>query len=124
MQVSITFRHMEASQALREYIDTKISHLKKFLIKPTEVHVVLSVEKFRHRAEVILFEQNFKASADETTDDMYKTIDKTMTKIEAQVKKHKQKIQGHHKHHQGVGEVAAIAEDLYEKEQQLQNNLD
>jgi len=122
MQVSITFRHMDATQALRDYVDSKISHLEKYLIKPTEVHVILSVEKFRHRAEVVLVEQHFKASADETTNDMYASIDKAIAKLESQVKKHKDKIQGHHKHHQPLHEISALAESDYEKSVQDQQD--
>lgn len=116
MQISITFRHMEASQALRDYVDSKIGHMEKFLIKPTEVHVILSVEKYRHRAEIVLHEQNFKAAGDEVSDDMYKSIDSAISKIETQVKKHKQKLQNHHKHHQPLHEIAAQAEDQYQRE--------
>lgn len=114
MQVTITFRHMDASPAMRDYVDSKIGNLEKFLIKPTEVHVIMSVEKFRHRAEVVLYEQHFKASADETSEDMHKSIDKALTKIEHQVKKHKEKIQGHHKHHHPLHEIAAQAESEFE----------
>lgn len=116
MQVTITFRHMEASQAIRDHVDTQINYLEKYLIKPTEVHVILSVEKkFRHKCEIVLHEQMFKASADDTTDDMYKSIDSAVAKIQAQVLKHKKKIQGHHKHHQSVQEISALAEKEFEK---------
>lgn len=115
MQVSITFRHMEASQAVRDYVDSQIEHLEKFLIKPTELHVILSVEKFRNRAEIVLHEQHFKATADETSEDMYKSIDSAMSKIEAQAKKHKDKLQEHHKHHQSLSDVASLAEAEYQQ---------
>lgn len=116
MQISITFRHMEASQAIREHIDTQIGHMEKYLIKPTEVHVVLSVEKkFRHRCEIALMEQNFKASSNVISEDMYKSIDKALEKIQTQVLKHKKKIQGHHKHHQALHEISAFAEGEFQK---------
>lgn len=116
MQVSITFRHMDTSDAIRNHIDAKISHLKKFLIKPIEISATLSVEKYRHEAEIILVEQNFQAKAVEETEDMYQSIDKAFQKIEAQVKKYKGKVQEHHKHHLSVGEVAAQAEEDYQRE--------
>lgn len=115
MQVSITFRHMDASDALRKHIDTKLKHLKKFLIKPVELTATLSVEKYRHQAEIILVEQNFQAKAVEVTEDMYQSIDKAFTKVEAQVKKYKNKVQEHHKHHLSVGEVTAQAEEDYQR---------
>jgi putative sigma-54 modulation protein len=120
MKVSITFRHMDASDALRDHVNARIDHFRKFLIKPNEVHVMLSVEKFRHRAEVVLMEQNFHAKADEVTDDMYKSIDVAMDKIEKQVRKHKDKVQEHHKHHLGVSEVAALEESEFEKSQSVE----
>ena len=122
MQISITFRHMDASQAIKDHIDSQISHLEKYLIKPTEVHVILSVEKkIRHRCEIILLEQSFKASADVVSDDMYKSIDKSVQKIQSQVIKRKNKVQEHHKHHQGVQEVTALAEAEYQKELEEQS---
>ena len=117
MQVSITFRHMEATAAIRDHVDEKISHLEKYLIKPTEVRVILSVEKFRHRTEIVVLEQNFKASADETTDDMYRSIDRAIVKIEKQVKRFKGKVQGHHKQH--LQDVAVLAENEYQKRKAL-----
>jgi putative sigma-54 modulation protein len=115
MQVSITFRHMEATQAIRDHVDSKISHLEKYLLNPTEVHVILSVEKFRHTSEIVLVEQNFKASADETTDDMYKSIDRSIDKLESQVKKHKKILQDNQKHRHSLHDVAVMAEKEYER---------
>jgi len=106
---------MEATQAIRDHIDSKIGHLEKYLLNPTEVHVILSVQKFRHKCEIVLLEQNLKASSDETTDDMYKSIDKAINKIESQVKKHKKIIQDNHKHRYSLHDVSAIAEREYEK---------
>jgi putative sigma-54 modulation protein len=113
MQVAITFRHMEASDALRNHIDAKLAHIQKYLLKPLEVHVTLSVEKFRHTAEFSLLEQHFQAKAKETTDDMYASVDLALAKIEIQVKKHKEKIQEHQKHHLSTQEASLQAENEY-----------
>lgn len=110
MKVSITFRHMEATDAIRNYVDSHLSRLEKYLIKPIEIHVILSVEKYRHRAEIVAIEQHFKAQSDEISDDLYLSIDQAIDKVEKQIKKHKEKIQEHHKHHISVSEAAALAE--------------
>ena len=115
MRVSVTFRHMEASDAVRDYIEEKIESLKKFLLKPIDVHVTLSVEKFRHTAEIILVEGQFQAKAKEESDDMYASLDSALDKIGKQVKKHKEKMQEHHKHHLSVGETAAIEEEHFSR---------
>lgn len=113
MKVTITFRHMEATDAIRNHVDTQLGRLEKYLIKPIEIHVILSVEKFRHRAEVVAFEQHFKAQADEVCDDLYLSIDRAIDKVVKQIKKHKEKIQEHHKHHNSVGEMTSLAEKEY-----------
>ena len=123
MQVSITFRHMEASDAIRNHIDAKLEHVEKYLIKPIEIHVTLAVEKFRHMAEIILVEQNFQAKAKEITDDMYTSIDQAIDKIEAQVRKHKEKMQEHHKHHKSVQQVTTDAEAAFVKEARKQEAI-
>lgn len=110
MQVAITFRHMEASNGIRDHIDAKLEHIQKYLLKPLDIHATLSVEKFRHTAEFILMEQHFQAKAKETTDDMYTSIDAALSKIETQVRKHKEKIQEHQKHHISTQEATQKAE--------------
>jgi putative sigma-54 modulation protein len=110
MKKTITFRHMEATDAIKDHVEEQLTHLEKFLIKPTEVHVILSVEKFRQKAEITVHEQNFDAQAFEVSDDLYASIDKAILKIQAQIKKHKDKVQEHHKHHVSVQEASAQAE--------------
>lgn len=113
MKISVTFRHMESSDAIRSRIELQCHHLEKFLLKPAEVHVILSVEKFRHRAEIIINDQTHSAQASEVSDDLYLSIDRAIAKVEVQMQKHKEKIQEHHKHHSSVQETSALAEKEY-----------
>lgn len=110
MQVHFTFRHMDASDAVRNHINDKLTHIQKYLLKPVDVHVTLEVEKFRHTVEIVLLEQHFQAKAKETTDDMHVSIDAALAKIEAQVRKRKEKVQEHQKHHISVQEATTRAE--------------
>jgi len=52
MQVSITGRHVELTDPLKTYVSDKLQHLKHSFDHVVDVHVVLSVEKFRQRCEV------------------------------------------------------------------------
>jgi len=92
MQVAVTFRHMEPSAALRDYATEKVVKVKKYLEDPIECHVVLSVEKHRHAAEVTLLADGFKINGQETTGDMYSAIDIAVDKIEKQIKKHRDRL--------------------------------
>jgi putative sigma-54 modulation protein len=104
---------METSDAIRSRVETQLSHLQKFLLKPTDVHVILTVEKFRHKAEIVLKEQNLTAQATDISDDLYTSIDRAIAKLETQLKKHKEKVQEHHKHHASLHEVSLQAENTY-----------
>ena len=65
------------------------------MISPVEAHIVLSVEKFRHQADITLSLNGTRIKAVEETEDMYSAIDQVMDKIEKQVKRHISKTRDH-----------------------------
>ena len=95
MDIIVTFRHTEPIESLKTYAEEKVSKLKKYLDFPTEAHIVLSVEKFRHQADVTLSLDGTRIKGVEETGDMYSAIDQVMDKIEKQVKRHLSKIRDH-----------------------------
>ena len=101
MDITVTFRHMEPIESLKAYAEEKVSKINKYLDSPVEAHIVLSVEKFRHQADVTININKVRVKAVEETEDMYSAIDQVMDKIEKQVKRHLSKIrnrrQGHTK---------------------------
>jgi putative sigma-54 modulation protein len=92
MQVSVTFRKIDASDALRNYAQEKLYRIKKYVEDPIEAHVVLSVEKFRHIAEVSINANGLRLNGEEETGDMYSAIDMVVDKIESQIKRNRQKL--------------------------------
>jgi putative sigma-54 modulation protein len=92
MDISVTFRHMKPAESIRIYAEEKLSKIKKYLDAPIDAHVVLSVEKFRHIADVTLSVNGILIKGIEETDDMYSAIDQVMDKLETQVKKSRSKI--------------------------------
>lgn len=115
MHVSVTFRHVDSSEALRDYAVDKVARTcTKYLRDPIEAHVVLSVIKQRHRAEIVVHAKHFDLAAHEDTSDLYEAIDLTVDKVEAQLRKHKDRIN----HHKGrSGEVRSIPVDIIEAEE-------
>jgi putative sigma-54 modulation protein len=95
MDIIVTFRHTEPIESLKTYAEEKVSKLNKYLDFPTEAHIVLSVEKFRHQADVTLSLDGTRIKGVEETGDMYSAIDQVMDKIEKQVKRHLSKIRDH-----------------------------
>jgi putative sigma-54 modulation protein len=88
MQVLVTFRHMDATPALRKYAETRVQRIHKIMRRPIEAHVILEVSKRRHIAEITLSGEHLHVTAKEATTDLYSAIDLVMDKVERQVKKH------------------------------------
>ncbi len=93
MQIDITFKNMDSTDALKDYASKRLSKLDRYIDRPTEVHIVLSVEKRRHKADVTLSADGVVINAVEITEDLYSAIDMVIDKLERQVKKHKEKLQ-------------------------------
>ena len=106
MDVTVTFRRTDPIESLKDYAEEKISKIKKYIDVPLEAHIVLSVEKFRHIADVTLSLNGTRIKAVEETDDMYSAIDQVMDKVENQVKKHISKIRRHRGDSVKAGEKA------------------
>ena len=92
MEFSVTFRHMEPSDALKEYAVEKLSRLEKYFDAIIEAQVVLSVEKFRHIADVTVNCDGVKIKGQEQTEDMYSAIDMVMDKMERQAKRYRERF--------------------------------
>jgi len=92
MDITVTFRHMEPIESLKTYAEEKLSKVNKYIDSPAEAHIVMTVEKFRHQADVTLSVNGVRIKGVEETGDMYSAIDQVMDKIEKQVKRHLSKI--------------------------------
>ncbi len=91
MQTSVRFKNVDPSETLKSYVCEKLDRLDKYLNNPAEANVVLSVEKFRHIAEINIAGDRLNINGAEETEDMYSAIDMVMDKLESQIKKSKQK---------------------------------
>ena len=91
MQTSVTFKNLDPSENLKTYVQNKLNRFDKFLYNPAEANVVLSVEKFRHIAEINIVGDRLNINGKEETVDMYSAIDMVLDKLEKQIKKNKQK---------------------------------
>ena len=92
MQTSVTFKNLDPSDTLKSYVADKLNRFDRLLDNPAEANVVLSVEKFRHIAEINIAGDRLTINGKEETVDMYSAIDMALDKLEKQIKKNKQKI--------------------------------
>ena len=99
MNIHVTFKQLDSSEQLKQYAEKRLSKLAKFCpaSENAEALVTLSVDKYRHKAEVNLRGKNMHISAEEQSDDMYASIDLVLEKLETQVKKQFNKIKDKHR---------------------------
>ncbi|MCP3868947.1 MAG: ribosome-associated translation inhibitor RaiA [Gammaproteobacteria bacterium] len=95
MQISLTGHHVDITEALRSYVNSKFERLERHFDHVTNVHVILSVEKLRQKAEASLHLNGTDVFAECEEEDMYAAIDGLVDKIDRQVKKHKEKHTNH-----------------------------
>ncbi len=96
MQMNITFRHVDPIDSLKHYAQEKVERVNKYLERAPEAHVVLSVERHLHHADITIHSGRYVLRGKERSEDMYASIDLAMDKIERQLKRYKEKIKHHH----------------------------
>ena len=125
MQTSVTFKNIDPSDHLKSYVSEKLNRFDKYLYNPAEANVVLSVEKFRHIAEINIVGDRLSINGKEETEDMYSAIDMTLDKLEKQIKKNKQKTRerraGKGKSKPGADTALMAMEEDIEKQVVIKN---
>ncbi|MEW6418718.1 MAG: ribosome-associated translation inhibitor RaiA [Nitrospirota bacterium] len=97
MNIIVTGRHLEITPALKSYAEKKIKRFDRYLSNISEAIVTLSIEKYRHKVEVLLKVNGVLIQAEGVTGEVYSSIDEVIEKIERQIKKYKEKLVSHRK---------------------------
>jgi putative sigma-54 modulation protein len=109
-RVTVTFRHVAPTPALEQYAERKLGSIAKFLKRPAQAHLILSVDKYRQCGEVTVKSGHVMISAQEEDKDLYSVIDLLKAKIQRQVKKHLEKIEARKVRALSTGEVLSATE--------------
>lgn len=109
--VNVTFRHLEPTEALRLYAERKFGHLGRFIKRDCDVHLILSVDKYRQEGEVTVKSGRLDIVAQEQTKDLYSVIDLLSDKVSRQLRKHAEKIQEKQVRTPSAGELLSAAEE-------------
>jgi len=109
--VTVTFRHVEPSVAIRTYAERKFSHLAKFLKRACEAHLILTVDKYRQHGEITIKSGRLAVTAQEETKDLYSVIDLLADKVGRQLKSHLAKVKDRKLRALSAGEVLSAAEE-------------
>lgn len=95
MQINLTGHHVDITESLRSYVDTKFEKLERHFDHINNVHVILNVEKLSQKAEATLHLSGGEVFANSEHTDMYAAIDGLVDKLDRQVIKHKEKLKRH-----------------------------
>lgn len=93
MKFNIRGENVEVTEALREYVEKKLSRLERYFETPptSDVNVTLSVVKDKQNVEVTIPLNFALLRAEEKGGDMYASVDLVVDKLERQIRKHKTK---------------------------------
>ena len=92
MRITITGRNIELTEGLKAAVEEKLSKLEKFFAPDTDVFVTLSVEKERQKVEVTIPIKGHVIRSEQSSNDMYVSIDMAVDLLERMIRKYKTKI--------------------------------
>ena len=92
MNITIVGKNVDVTGGLRKAVEDKIGKLEKYFTTDTNVNVVLSVDKERHKIEVTIPLKGKIIRSEQVSNDMYVSIDLVEEIIERQLKKYKSKL--------------------------------
>ncbi len=110
-RVTVTFRHVEPTDAIRLYAERKLAHVGKLLKRSCDAHLILSVDKYRQHGEVTVKSGRLSVTAQEETKDLYSVIDLLADKVGHQLKKHLEKFKAKKVRSLSTGEVLSVSEE-------------
>lgn len=93
MKIKLVGKNVEITEGLRESVNKKLSKLDKFFKEEVNANVLLEVQKGIHKVEVTIPFNGGILRSEEANDDMYKSIDLIIDKLERQIRKQKTKLQ-------------------------------
>ncbi|MFL2980198.1 MAG: ribosome hibernation-promoting factor, HPF/YfiA family [Methylophilaceae bacterium] len=96
MNLTITGRHFEISDALRKHIEIKFRKIMNHFDHVIDARFILSVEKLNNIVDATIHLPHLDINAKSIDDDMYKSIDLVIYKLDRQVLKYKEKYKDHH----------------------------
>jgi putative sigma-54 modulation protein len=92
MKMNVRGKNIEITPALREYVEKRVGKITKYFDALGDISAVLKVEKGHHIVEVTVPINGMLLRGEESTNDMYTSIDLVVDKIEKQIEKYKTKI--------------------------------
>ncbi len=97
MQLNISGHHLDITEAIRNHSEEKLAKIKHHFDNVINVNMILEVEKDVQKAEATIHVSGADLFAKAESNDMYVSIDQLVNKLDAQIRKHKEKLHDHRK---------------------------
>ncbi len=120
MRYIIRGENIVITDALRDYVEKKVSRIEKYFDTPptSDINVTMRVTKGVHIVEVTIPMPGLLVRAEEQNEDMYAAIDLVSAKLERQIRKHKKKINDKYRQRGGISNLF-----IEEARNNLENSL-
>lgn len=92
MKLTVAGRNIKITKAIEDHLKAKIAKTIKEWSEKADIHAALSVEKYRHFAEVTIKTKGFTVHSNHESSDLYNAIDEALEKTEKQLRKHKDRV--------------------------------
>jgi len=119
MNITTTARHYDLAPALKDYAEGKVQNLKRYFDRIVTANLIFSLEKYRHRVEITVHVNGRDFVSVEESDDMYTSVDRSVDKLESQLRRHKDKIKRRKNQTRAIDTVsnAGVEGDEFEEEE-------
>jgi putative sigma-54 modulation protein len=114
MKFMITGKNIALTDALKSTVEKKLGKLEKYFNPEVEVHATLSVQKNRQIIEVTIPFNGALLRGEESTNDMYSSIDNVLEKLERQIMKHKTRLE--RKNHEGSIKLMGVPSEVVDED--------
>ena len=105
MRTRVTCRHCELGPELKAHVDSKIEGLARYFDRVDEAHIVFTTEGHRCIADITVHASRAVISSEQTADDLRSAFDRSLDKVERQIRRYKERI----RNHKGVETTADVA---------------
>lgn len=116
MKFMITGKNIALTDALKNIVEKKLGKLERYFNPEVEIHATLSVQKNRQIIDVTIPFNGILLRGEESTTDMYSSIDSVVDKLEKQIMKHKTRLE--RRYHEGSIRLMDVPSDVVEEEEE------
>lgn len=104
--ITVTGRHVQITDAMKQYAIDKISRIERFSSRIIDVAVTMDIQKLDHRVDIVVHVEHTTLTSHAATTDMYVSVDQAVDKIEAQLCKYRERVKDHHAPNLGTIDMA------------------